>query len=152
MRTRRDSRAARVRRDGTRWCGYCEQWLPSDGFDTPVGSQCTSCKKIRGRGHRESVDTRTAPGALSVGARRALAAGIKARAGCTDCGRRDGRLDFDHLPGHEKAFNISWAVARPREVGDLELLAEMEKCEVVCVACHVKRTTDRLAVTEMEAS
>jgi len=55
---------------------------------------------------------------------------------CTDCGEGDPLvLEFDHLGG--KLFNIgealpcrSWA----------SILAEIEKCEVVCANCHRRRT------------
>jgi 5-methylcytosine-specific restriction endonuclease McrA len=58
---------------------------------------------------------------------------------CTDCGEHDPVvLEFDHL--RDKAFAIgpricsaSWAA----------ILAEIEKCEVVCANCHRRRTARR---------
>src|ERR1035441_8177013 len=32
---------------------------------------------------------------------------IKRKTGCVDCGRKDGRLDFDHIDPATKLFNIS---------------------------------------------
>lgn len=62
--------------------------------------------------------------------------------GCTDCGyNADSRaLDFDHAPG-SKAFSISRAANRRWEA----VVAEMDKCEVVCANCHRIRTWTRHA-------
>lgn len=74
--------------------------------------------------------------------RRAELDAFKADAGCKDCGYDDNprRLEFDHLPGSEKMFNVSEGVLYPRD----ELYAEIAKCEVVCQPCHSKRTTQRM--------
>ena len=62
----------------------------------------------------------------------------KVEKGCADCGynQHPAALDFDHLPGTEKLFNVSGRVARSPEV----VFAEMEKREVVCANCHRIRT------------
>jgi hypothetical protein len=60
---------------------------------------------------------------------------------CVDCGEADPLvLEFDHL--RDKSFEIaagiidhSWA----------RILAEIEKCEVVCANCHRRRTVRRRA-------
>jgi hypothetical protein len=59
--------------------------------------------------------------------------------GCTDCGYRTHpeALDFDHVDG--KRFTISRAVAHSWD----DLLAEIDKCEVVCSNCHRVRTAQR---------
>lgn len=72
---------------------------------------------------------------------RARLAQIKLAAGCADCGYREHAeaLHFDHLPGHEKLFDLgrcggkSWTT----------LQSEMKKCEVVCANCHAVRTAER---------
>lgn len=59
--------------------------------------------------------------------------------GCVDCGETDPLvLEFDHLS--DKSFNIgeefstrSWDA----------VIAEMEKCDVVCANCHVRREAKR---------
>ncbi len=58
---------------------------------------------------------------------------------CVDCGERDPVvLEFDHLG--EKCFNVSSGLRfRKWEL----VLAEMEKCEVVCANCHRRRTMRR---------
>lgn len=58
---------------------------------------------------------------------------------CVDCGESDPRvLEFDHLPEFEKEFNISKAVLEG--YGLERIMAEIEKCEVVCANHHRIRT------------
>lgn len=62
--------------------------------------------------------------------------------GCTDCGynKHPAALEFDHMPGTKKLFNISEQVGnKNRQV----LWDEIAKCEVVCANCHAIRTTTR---------
>ena len=58
---------------------------------------------------------------------------------CTDCGETDPVvLEFDHL--RDKVFNIGKGlVNRSWE----SVLAEIEKCEIVCANCHRHRTYRR---------
>lgn len=60
---------------------------------------------------------------------------------CMDCGERDLRvLEFDHVTDDKEA-NISRLLM---EVASKErLLAEINKCEVVCANCHRIRTVQR---------
>ncbi|GAB3271834.1 hypothetical protein GCM10027426_07050 [Microbacterium lacusdiani] len=62
---------------------------------------------------------------------------------CSDCGEADILvLEFDHLPGTDKRFDIARAVsASTRSWSAIE--AEIAKCEVVCANCHRRRTADR---------
>ncbi len=61
------------------------------------------------------------------------------RLGCTDCGELDQIvLQFDHLPEFEK----SGAVASFRHSPGVHT-KELEKCEVVCANCHVRRSYER---------
>lgn len=49
-------------------------------------------------------------------------------------------MQWDHLPGYEKVNAVSNLVRYyRREV----VLAELEKCELVCANCHVLRTLAR---------
>lgn len=66
---------------------------------------------------------------------------IKLMQGCTDCGydKHPAALDFDHLPGTEKANNVPNLI-----MGSLKkVFEEIDKCEVVCSNCHRIRTSER---------
>lgn len=48
-------------------------------------------------------------------------------------------MQWDHLPGRVKLGDVSALSGLPREV----ILAEIAKCELVCVNCHTMRTALR---------
>lgn len=68
---------------------------------------------------------------------------MKTDAGCIECGFNEhpSALDFDHVTG-DKLFDIATAVHEGRS-WDL-ILAEIEKCEIVCANHHRIRTVRRL--------
>lgn len=76
-----------------------------------------------------------------VAAHQELMGAIKMARGCADCGYRahPAALDFDHLPGTVKLFQVGAMSGRRRELID----AEIAKCEVVCANCHRVRGVDR---------
>jgi hypothetical protein len=58
---------------------------------------------------------------------------------CVDCGEDDPIvLQFDHL--RDKSFSIGQELARRSW---RSILGEMEKCDVVCANCHMRRTAQR---------
>ncbi len=58
---------------------------------------------------------------------------------CSDCGEADPVvLEFDHL--RDKEFDVAQALPYR---GWASILAEIEKCEVVCANCHRRRTARR---------
>ena len=64
---------------------------------------------------------------------------------CTDC-KIDYPyfvLDFDHLPQFEKSFSLSAAGHKDKNM--YQILAEIDKCEIVCSNCHRFRTEMRKA-------
>jgi len=79
----------------------------------------------------------------SLAARRAFVDEIK-DAPCVDCGGRFPPyvMQFDHLPGFEKVASISNLVKNM--ASRVRILAEIEKCELVCANCHAMRTRARL--------
>lgn len=60
---------------------------------------------------------------------------------CADCGIQylPPAMDFDHLPGVDKLFDI----ANHKMGAWSDVLAEIAKCEVVCSNCHRIRTWSR---------
>ena len=77
-----------------------------------------------------------------LSARRAFIDELKSKP-CVDCGRTFPAcaMDFDHLPGTKKEYNLSY-LAR-RAVGEQTFMEELSKCEVVCACCHRIRTASR---------
>lgn len=62
---------------------------------------------------------------------------------CADCGKCYDPvcMDWDHLPGFEKKFNVSAMVRNTYSREAIE--AEIAKCELVCANCHRIRTKQR---------
>lgn len=76
--------------------------------------------------------------------RRALTASIK-DVPCADCGNRYPAecMDFDHRDGEVKLLNIAMSPS----ISTARLLAEIEKCDIVCANCHRVRTRLRRPIT-----
>jgi hypothetical protein len=68
---------------------------------------------------------------------------------CADCGEKypPWVMDFDHVSGNKLADIATLVKTGSRS----RLLAEIEKCEVVCANCHRQRTHDRIVEVEREA-
>lgn len=64
---------------------------------------------------------------------------FKEAAGCTDCKIMYPYyvLQFDHLDGHTKSATINNLI---RSSTRAAVLAEIEKCEIVCANCHAARS------------
>lgn len=60
---------------------------------------------------------------------------------CTDCGIQfhHAAMQWDHIPGEPKSANISNMVDHAKS----RILAELDKCELVCANCHAIRTFER---------
>jgi hypothetical protein len=66
----------------------------------------------------------------------------KAERGCEDCGISDPRvLDLHHRHGEEKVDHVNRLRTR---AGWNAILAEMEKCDVLCANCHRIRHAEEL--------
>jgi hypothetical protein len=120
-------------------CRDCERVLPLVEFHVwklardGRASYCRPCSSVRDQRRRA--------------ARRAELDAIKLARGCTDCGYNvhPAALQFDHLPGTEKRFDIGKSgIGVSRAKRD----AEIAKCEVVCANCHAIRTAERRVVVE----
>jgi hypothetical protein len=86
------------------------------------------CEQCRTQRKRDEARKRKARHRVLLGM-------IKRQRGCTDCGTRDGRLEFDHRPGEIKLFNPAHGVNASWQV----LKAEIAKCDVRCSMCHRRR-------------
>lgn len=78
---------------------------------------------------------------LKAEEKRQWLAGIKMASGCVDCGFKvhPDALQFDHLPQHEKSFNIGPGRGKNKKT----VLAEIAKCEIRCANCHAIKTALR---------
>lgn len=60
---------------------------------------------------------------------------IKSERGCAECGEQDPVvLQFHHRDPSQKKFNV----AQPGTSSEARLLAEIEKCDVLCASCHLR--------------
>lgn len=133
-----------------RRCARCKEMKNEDEFAGPYPSRPRKdsyCRPCRSEYHREHYlanrsDVINRSGSRKKEERRRRVAAIldylRAHP-CVDCGESDPVvLEFDHLG--DKSFTVadgmkdkSWAA----------VLEEIEKCEVVCVNCHRRRTASR---------
>lgn len=60
---------------------------------------------------------------------------------CADCGNSFPPvcMEFDHMPGHEKEYNIATMMNHSVVL----IMAEIAKCEIVCACCHRIRSAKR---------
>lgn len=91
--------------------------------------------------YRANLERETARLKAHREARRLFLDAVKLTAGCADCGYRThpAALEFDHISG-DKVGNLGTMRSRSSWA---RLVAEIEKCEVVCANCHRVRTATR---------
>ena len=121
-----------------RICTECCLERPEDQFrerrDGTISRRCRQCLAAYHHSYHEGTRKK------KIGP--SFVSGYKAQHPfCADCGlaHPPWRLDFDHLPGFEKSFNVSKAVTKPMA----RILEEIAKCELVCANCHRDRTRQR---------
>ena len=127
--------------DGKLLCPRCEEWVDkskfANGGRSTRGRCHTMCNKcVYWTYSRPKLDRKYA--AVNE---------YKLAQGCADCGYAEhpAALDFDHLPGSVKSFNVA------EKVGSYSwerLWLEIEKCEVVCANCHRIRSVNRRKETK----
>jgi hypothetical protein len=108
-------------------CNVCKKVLPIDMFHknktTPDGHQdvCPSCMlSVRRGANKDKIEAFSA---------------IKASMKCSQCGETyHNCLSFHHRDPAEKDINIS----RARTMSYARLMAEIEKCDILCENCHRK--------------
>jgi len=105
---------------------FLERWYSEEAFQkykAKAKELNTKNNKVKRKERKEYIDT------------------LKLSMGCVDCGykKHPEALQFDHLPGLPKNFEISKSVLKPLD----EVLEEIKKCQVVCACCHAIRTQKR---------
>jgi hypothetical protein len=128
----------------SKYCGRCKQVLPKSAFNRAgKGRQhwCRECfrRYFRERGRLHLDQVRAAKAIRKGRLRERLLSHLRAHP-CVDCGEVDIRvLEFDHVG--EKAHAVSELLTLALPLAKLD--AEIERCEVVCVNCHRRRTATR---------
>ena len=133
-----------------RKCGRCGQERPIEEFAWrrksagKRGPYCRRCRAAYGRAHymanRQLYIDRARRRKRTVCEERiAYLIEFLSSHPCVDCGETDPMvLEFDHVT--EKTFTIGEGF---RDRNWESVLAEIEKCEVVCANCHRRRTASR---------
>jgi hypothetical protein len=137
--------------EAPRKCYRCGEVKPAEAFSWrrrergQRDSFCRPCRKAYGREHylanrQRYVDQARENKQRLMRERTAYLLEHFATHPCSDCGETDPLvLEFDHL--RDKRFNVGSAL--PYRNWE-SILAEIEKCEVVCANCHRRRTGRRL--------
>jgi len=121
---------------GNRTCAGFARKLRSDNR-SGFCYKCRSYAKLTPYGRQANCDrSRKIHAAFRI-----KIAAIKVGRGCADCGydRYPEALDFDHRPGSVKTKSVALMWNFPWE----RVLAEIDKCDVVCANCHRHRTKVR---------
>lgn len=129
-------------------CTRCKENLDFDKFSanksTKDGLQtnCIECMRKYRREHYHKNKNQYYDRNTKTNAKLTEIILVLKNKGCLDCGvKYPGEpwlIEFDHL--QDKQFNISTL----RKSGSVtKLRSELEKCEVVCVICHRRRTAKR---------
>lgn len=128
-------------------CSRCREWKPASEFHRSARGEYTYCRDCRNQYDRTYYAERGGPARRArrrtwLDAERAWMNSLKVGKPCTDCGEIFAPfvMHWDHLPQFEKRLEIGSMIGRyTRET----ILAELEKCELVCANCHVMRTVRR---------
>lgn len=117
-------------------CVDCGAFLSYSGNGRPP-KRCEPCKKgLRAQRSQTSYEAHREERAIYFRARkaeqRAVLDTFKREAGCIDCGKNEGRLEFDHQVKKEKSFSVPHGLGCSWDT----LWAEVAKCDVRCSRCH----------------
>ena len=130
-----------------RLCASCLEWRsPAEFHDSRTGqfSYCRACRNAYDRRYyaERGRAARLARRRAAMDVARSWMARLKSGEACADCGEIFPVyvMHWDHLPGFDKVDSISSMVGQRDRAA---ILAELEKCELVCANCHVMRTVRR---------
>jgi hypothetical protein len=128
-------------------CGKCGQNKDLNGFHrSTCGGHQAWCKQCR---RRYDADYHHRNRHRLLAQKRALHAryrswylSLKEGRPCADCGGvfPPVAMQWDHLPGQPKTDDLANLIRRHNK---RRVLAEIEKCELVCANCHAVRTLGR---------
>ena len=130
-------------------CTHCKQEKELSEFNKNkhrrdgVSTNCKDCnKKINKKHYQDNKAKYLADNKSRRHNRRVFTKAAKNKP-CADCGRSYPYyvMEFDHREGERKIGNLSRL--HERVVRYETLVAEIEKCDVVCANCHRERTHQR---------
>jgi len=134
---------------GKQHCPICDQDKDLSCFNkaskSPSGYfyYCRECVNIVYRQRREEFKAKHGISVYTQRNRERVAwiRSIKANQPCADCGKiYDPKcMDYDHLYGKVKSISRMVLANCPKET----ILKEIEKCDLVCILCHNRRTWNR---------
>ena len=130
------------RRSKTKKCTVCGKRKSLEKSFYPNGkyyrSECKVCtQEARALYVQENLEEIVARKRRKRAEMRAWFQDLKAQYCCYECGEDDPRcLDFHHRDPEEKEFILADAVRRGW--GKKKILAEIDKCDVLCSNCHRK--------------
>lgn len=131
-----------------KYCKKCDQNLPIQEFSRNVKNKdglnhwCKECYKIYFKQYYKDNTEKHRIIAYKVNEKKKrylmqLVSDVKKDKGCQNCKENDPDcLDFHHIDPKEKEFTISEQVRK--KVNPDKLLAEINKCIVLCANCHRK--------------
>lgn len=113
----------------TKICTKCGRDLPLDMFnwrDKKKGTRRSECKECHS-GYMKQIYQKNKN---AIGQ-------IKSQQGCAKCGdTRPYVLDFHHIDPSTKNMRVAKMVSNHYSSANPELLAEIDKCVVLCANCH----------------
>ncbi len=139
-------------RENESYCRICKTWKPKSEFnyrDIERGLLQYDCRDCQQGIRRESYSNHRETTRASNDERtqrvresgREYVYSYLLEHPCVDCGETNPLvLTFDHVRG-EKRGNVADMVYRGRSIETIE--AEIEKCDVVCFNCHMRREYKR---------
>lgn len=118
-------------------CGH--EGEPGDGSFHKAGRQghkCKECSNAYLRSWRKASPKAAEWDRARRADNRKLLDDYKMARGCAECGYHDhpAALDFHHLDPSQKRFNIGSLATGGHRIE--RLMAEIEKCSVLCANCH----------------
>jgi hypothetical protein len=132
---------------GVKRCGKCGRLSDLSKFHlcTRRGHQawCKDCRRTYdARYHQRNRQRRLVQKRALDASYRAWYSSLKQGKSCADCGGvfPPVAMQWDHLPGQPKAGELANLI---RKHNKSRILAEIEKCELVCSNCHAVRTLGR---------
>lgn len=133
-------------------CSHCGETKPVDQFVKKssgrdgLNARCRTCTRSMVKSHfarnRDYYRRKQAQRRKETRGRLMEIIADNKKKPCVDCGRQfiPCAMDYDHVRG-KKLFDVGRVSGTG--ISEAKLMAEIDKCEVVCAVCHRIRTHER---------